>query len=173
VRTKGQLPGFRIGEAGVRLACLLDLAERGRRQKQRPTRQCHGGGGGTVQEGSGERVCCFARLVAGLVPSWELDVGHWALRLDGTGCEREEWAECRSGESVSIFFRYYSLPSKKKGSKAVTKERRRFGHGQPVNRCSTLLCYLLTPNCRNGRHFRSSVRIIQLCKMGVPGGRPN
>lgn len=35
-----------------------------------------------------------------LVPSWELDVGHWAWRLDGMGCEREEWAgsprQCRT-----------------------------------------------------------------------------
>ena len=89
-----------------------------------------------------------------LVPSWELDVGHWAWRLDGMGCEREEWAEGRSGQSDTFPFSFagYSLQQRK----------------------TTLLCYLLTRvNCRNGRHFCSFVRTLQLCKMGVPGGRPN
>ena len=122
---------------GERLACLLDLAERGRRRKRRRRRCCR-----RREEDWGDEGL---RLRFG----GELDMGHWALRLDGMGCEREEWAEGRSGQSDTFPFSFagYSLQQRK----------------------TTLLCYLLTRvNCRNGRHFRSSVGILHLCKMGDP-----
>ena len=87
------------------------------------------------------------------------------------GSAEHTWAEGRSGESDTFPFSFAATPY----SKAATKECPCFGHWQSPNRCSTLHCYLLITrvNYRNGRHFRSSVGIVQLFRMGVPGGCPN